>query len=148
MVVVSSWEAALDMAKTLQPEDLAKSGSEHGEQCAVMLWAALNRSEYPQLRWLHAIPNGNSHHQVAEGVRSGVPDLHLPFPVRQWHGFYCEMKIESRRNHKNGGRTDEQVEWHEYLTSAGYFVVTCYSWQEAIQAILEYLTGASHGTSK
>ena len=131
------------MAKIIQPEDLAKSGSESGHQKAIFAWAALNRHEYPQLEWLHAIPNANSHHQVAEGVRAGVPDICLPFPVRQWHGFYCELKIDGRQGQARGGKSEAQDKWIEYLSSAGYYCVTAYGWENAVRAILEYLTGAS-----
>lgn len=133
----------------ITPEQLAKSGLESGEQKAVFAWAALNVSKHPCLKWLHAIPNANSHKQVAEGVRSGVSDICLPYPrtrllgscVSCYHGLYIELKIEKRRNQKNGGCSDDQLEFIEYANSVGYKALVCYGWQEAVKAIEDYLNG-------
>src|SRR5437773_12087809 len=98
----------------LTPEQIA-GDSETSQQQALFAWSALNISMYPQLRWLHAIPNANSHRMVAEGVRSGISDIYLPWPkfdndIECWHhGLYIEMKIEKRRNQKNGGLSDDQI---------------------------------------
>lgn len=133
----------------ITPEQMAKSGLESGEQKAIFVWAALNVGRYPQLKWLHAIPNANSHKQVAEGVRSGVSDICLPFPktyyetdmmgLSWYHGLYIELKTEKRRNQKNGGCSDEQIAFIEYANEVGYCAKVCYGWQEAVKAIEEYL---------
>ena len=136
----------------LTPEQIAKAGSETAHQTALMAQAALHRKQYPQLKWLHAIPNANSHRMVGEGVRGGVPDVCLPYPMRnisdinlygtaKYAGLYIEMKVESRRKHKNGGLSDEQVECIAYLRKVGYYVAVCYSWIEAWKAIEDYLNG-------
>lgn len=132
----------------LTPEQIAKAGSETAHQTALMAQAALHRKQYPQLKWLHAIPNANSHRMVGEGVRSGIPDICLPLPMRYGNhptiklaGLYIEMKIESRRKQKNGGLSDDQVECIAYLREAGYCVAVCYSWQEAWKVIEDYLNG-------
>lgn len=136
----------------LSPDQIAKGGSEHAEQSAVFQWAALNINRYPQLKWLHAIPNGffssaaQKAKMKAEGLKSGVPDICLPYPTYngEWqtgyHGLMIEMKIQKYRNHANGGCSDEQLEWTDYLRSAGYRVEVCYSWQEAVKVIEEYLS--------
>lgn len=130
----------------LTPEQIAKAGSETAHQTALMAQAALHRKQYPQLKWLHAIPNANSHRMVDEGVRGGIPDVYLPYPIAMtdgipYAGLYIEMKIESRRKHKNGGLSDEQVECVAYLREAGYYVAVCYSWIEAWKVIEDYLNG-------
>ncbi len=132
----------------LTPEQIAKAGSETAHQTALMAQAALHRKQYPQLKWLHAIPNANSHRMVGEGVRGGIPDVCLPFPKLMdsrpyfaYAGLYIEMKVESRRKHKNGGLSDEQVECIAYLREVGYYVAVCYSWQEAWKVIEDYLNG-------
>lgn len=131
----------------IKPEQLA-GDSEHSQQLALFCWAGLETKNYPQLKWLHAIPNANSHRQVSEGVRGGVPDICLPCcswigvsPVASpvHYGLYIELKIEKRRNQKNGGCSDDQIEWLEYLNEAGYKAVVCYGWKEAKLAIEEYL---------
>lgn len=146
----------LKKAKAVTPESLAKSGSEDGSQAALFCWAALNVGKYPALKWLYAIPNGGFRHIaeaakfVATGTRAGVPDICLPCPgirkvysviVASYHGCYIELKKESRRNTKNGGCTQEQLDYLEYLQSAGYYCKVCYSWEEARDVILNYLEG-------
>lgn len=134
----------------LTPEQIAKAGSETAHQTALMAQAALHRKQYPQLKWLHAIPNANSHRMVDEGVRGGIPDVCLPLPIHHTYdeqygirlaGLYIEMKVERRRKHKNGGLSDEQVECIAYLREVGYYVAVCYSWIEAWKVIEDYLNG-------
>jgi hypothetical protein len=140
----------------IKPEDFI-NGSETGEQKAVFAWAGLNQHLYPQLKWLHAIPNANSHRMVAEGVRGGVSDIFLPWP--KWiyglpsqdnptgkhlisvSGLYIEMKTEKRRKQKNGGLSEDQIDFIDYAREAGYKCEVCYSWIEARDAILGYLNG-------
>lgn len=137
--------------KLITPEMLAASGSEDGLQSAVFAWSASMYGQYPQLKWMHAIPNGGSRHvaeatkMVAGGLRKGVLDIFLPSSgggKDAWlSGLYIEMKIEKRRNEKNGGLTDEQIEFIKYATGAGYACYVCYSWIEAKDVILKYLEG-------
>lgn len=145
----------LKKVKTVTPEQLASSGSEDGHQMAVFAWAASMCGQYPQLKWMHAIPNGGSRHvaeatkMVAAGLRKGVLDIFLPWPnmciigtkLCGYHGLYIELKTEKRRNEKNGGLTDEQIEFIEYAESAGYYCKVCYNWIEARDVILNYLEG-------
>lgn len=144
----------LKQAKAVTPEQLASSGSEDGSQAAVFCWAASMCGQYPQLKWLHAIPNGGSRHvaeatkMVAAGLRKGVLDIFLPYAIYHGeyepaasHGLYVEMKVEKRRKEKNGGLTEEQIEFIEYAESAGYCCKVCYSWIEARDVILAYLEG-------
>ena len=136
--------------------DAAKpNASEATHQKVIFIWAALNCGQYPQLKWLHAIPNADSHRQVAEGVRAGVSDICLPYPMTSkslyknkfddgfdyiyYHGLYIELKTEKRRKEKNGGCSDDQIAFTEYANSVGYKAVVCYGWQEGVKAIEEYL---------
>lgn len=141
----------LNKAKAVTSEQLAASGSEDGHQMAVFAWAASMCGQYPQLKWMHAIPNGGSRHiveatkMVAAGLRTGVLDIFLPVwkigDRKVYHGLYIELKTEKRRNKKNGGLTDEQIEFIEYAESAGYYCKVCYNWIEARDIILNYLEG-------
>jgi hypothetical protein len=132
--------------KKLTPEMLAKSGSEDGHQMALFCWAADSVGMYPQLKWLFAIPNGGSRYiaeatkMVATGLRRGVPDVCLPYALN-YMGCFIELKIEKRRNTKNGGCSDEQLEWMDYLKTAGYYCAVCYSWIEAKDVLIKYLKG-------
>lgn len=129
----------------ITPEQITGT-DEKAEQTRLFCWAANNLKRYPQLKWLHAIPNANSQRQVAEGVRAGVSDVFLPWPTGDEHGnfisgLYIEMKLEKRRKEKNGGCSDEQVKFINYANNVGYKAVVCYSWQEAAKIIEEYLNG-------
>ncbi len=125
----------------ITPEQIAGE-TETSQQRAVMVWAALQQNKY--LKWLHAIPNANSHKQVAEGVRAGIADLFLPVPIQtQWAkmyaGLYIELKTEKRRKEKNGGLSEDQIEFGKYAIDIGYQWYVCYGWEEAKDRILEYL---------
>lgn len=138
--------------KLIQPEDLL-TGKEDGEQAALFCWAALSVGKYPQLAWLHSIPNGGSRHIVeamkfvATGTRKGVPDTFLPVPIRQswptgiWHGCYIELKLIKRRKEKDGGCSKDQLRWIDYLKQAGYYVKVCYGWEDARDTLVAYLEG-------
>lgn len=141
--------------KKITPEQLAASGSEDGEQAALFCWAAdeVIAGRYKPLQWMFAIPNGGSRHIaeatkfVGTGTRSGVPDIFLPHwgltmkRSYRYFGCFIEMKIEKYRNHKNGGCSEEQIEFIEYATDAGYYCKVCYSWQEARDTLIAYLEG-------
>jgi hypothetical protein len=61
------------------------------------------------------------------------------FVCEAYHGLYVEMKTADRRNHKNGGLSDVQVEFRDFIGLQGYGHVVCYGWEEALSAILTYL---------
>lgn len=131
----------------LTPEYLAKTGTEHAEQMALMQWTVLNLKRFPNLDLLFAIPNGGDRSRSvaaalkAEGVKSGVPDLFLPVPMGQFAGLWIEMKKRGLSTHANGGRLDNQVKWHPRLIEQHYAVVTCYGWDYAVVAIEAYYLG-------
>lgn len=115
--------------------------SEHHEQSELMKWAELNRQKFPMLKALFAIANGGHRHitvamqMKAEGVKPGVPDLMLPYPSNGYNGLFVEMK------RRVGGRlSEEQKQWREMLQGYGYCVRVCKGWEEAKDAITDYLT--------
>lgn len=130
----------------IRPEDI-KGTDEKAEQIRLFTWASLARPEYPQLKWLHAIPNANSHRQVAEGVRAGVADVFLPYPQwneafhmpRWWHGLYIELKLAKRLKEKNGGLSPDQLSFGEDMINLGYRWYVAYGWEDARDRIMEYL---------
>lgn len=126
----------------MTPEQLAASGTESGHQRAVFAWAALNVVKYPELKWMHAIPNGGKRDKItggtlkAEGVKAGVADIFLPVTKMPWAGLYIEMK-------KSGGKqSTEQKEFGAFVQSQSFGFVVCYSWTDAVNYIQEYL---NHG---
>lgn len=131
----------------ITPEQLAASNSESGSQKALFCWAA--SSGIAELKWLFAVPNGfygsasQKGKMKAEGLRNGVWDICLPVWSNVGNkgkfGLFIEMKTEQYRNRKNGGLSDEQLEFQQFVTGQGYKCVVCYSWLEARDTILQYL---------
>lgn len=101
---------------------------------------------------------------VAEGVRSGVFDVFLPVVTRfeygenltnarrfkgpglefshgQWGfaGLYVELKTPDRKNHKNGGMSDEQLAFQAWALDQGYAAELAHGWEELRDTILRYL---------
>lgn len=134
----------------ITPEQLARSGSEHSMQAALFCWCA--SSNISELKWLFAIPNGGlrdartAGRLKAEGVKSGVWDIFLPYPKYKndfnlqldYIGLWIEFKIGKNI------LTKEQKEFKIYVESQGYKTAICYDWQSARDCILEYL-GKSDG---
>lgn len=136
---------------------LAKSGSEHGEQRAFMQYMAKYMPTVAEVTF--AIPNGaalgargggkndntariRGAKLKAEGMKSGVPDVMVAWPLNRWDsvygqpqmaaGLFIEMKIEG------GSVSDNQKLWRKKLTERGYVVETAYSWIDAVKAVHKY----------
>lgn len=113
--------------------------SEDTEQINVVSWANWNLNRHPELKWLHHIPNGGSRNKMEAvklkqmGVKAGVSDLCLPYPKGIYCGLYIEMKYGDNR------QQESQKEFLEDMAEAGHFVATCYSAEEAIKVIEEYV---------
>ncbi|MDD4381748.1 MAG: VRR-NUC domain-containing protein [Candidatus Dojkabacteria bacterium] len=146
----------IDEYKALQGKSGKKKATpEHDEQVALFYWAELNSNKIPSLKLLMAIPNGASYgggggrwniakRMKDEGVKKGVPDVFLPVPMMYMDentneigkvsaGLWIEMKAGKNKT------SDEQDWWIEQLREAGYRVEVCYSSQEAIDVITDYL---------
>ncbi len=132
----------------MTPDQLAKSGTESGHQRAVFAWAALNMSRFPELRWLHHIPNGGARGDdqktrairgnalKAEGVKVGVADLFLPVKRGEFSGLYIEMKKPG----KIKTTSKEQDEFGEFVKAQGFGWVVCDNWESAVQVLQDYLS--------
>lgn len=113
--------------------------SEDTEQINVVSWANWNMNRYPELKWLHHVPNGGSRNKQEAvklkqmGVKAGVSDLCLPYPKGLYCGLYIEMKFGDNR------QQETQKEFLADMAAAGHFVVTCYSAEEAVKVLEEYL---------
>lgn len=113
--------------------------SEDTEQINVVSWANWNMNRYPELKWLHHVPNGGSRNKQEAvklkqmGVKAGVSDLCLPYPKGLYCGMYIEMKFGDNRQQTT------QKEFLEDMAAVGHFVVTCYSAEEAVKVLEEYL---------
>jgi hypothetical protein len=117
--------------------------TESNEQQELFKWAKLSECKYPDLRWLHAIPNGGLRNKVTaarlqrEGVKPGVPDICLPVPRGAYKGLYIEMKRV-----RGGIASGNQKGWIIGLCRNGYCARICEGWVEAKDLILWYLEQA------
>ena len=132
--------------------------SEHTEQVALFQWAKVMEPRHPQLALMFAIPNGGKRKsgwwEKAEGLKSGVPDIFLAVPrfpddiqsilyfdgastMRvsddMRFGLFIEMKYGKNKP------TNVQKQWLYDLDYEGYDTVVCHSFDEAKQAIIDYL---------
>ncbi len=115
--------------------------TEHQEQCEVIRFRDKSLDQFPSLKWLHAIPNGQAKTPgqrmkfKREGLTSGVSDLCLPEPRGNFSGLYIELK------RRKGGRvSDEQKEFIEFVKGGNYFVRVAEGADEAIGFLKLYLS--------
>jgi hypothetical protein len=128
--------------------------AEHEEQAVVIQWANLMSGQYPELGLLFAIPNGaklpffktqgrngktyrwspEAEKLKAEGLKPGVPDMMLPVARKGFHGLFIEAK------YKDNKPSPAQTAFLDALAGQGYLAVVCWSAEEIIETITEYLT--------
>lgn len=110
----------------------------------------------PELALMHAIPNGGYRRGSeasklrAEGVKAGVLDTFLPVPKpftypdqyglqsSTYAGLYVEFKEPKRRNHKDGGLSEAQIEFMDKVREQGYCARVAYTWYEAANLVMLY----------
>lgn len=109
--------------------------TEAQEQKQLIQWCRTD----PRFQFLFHIPNESVGGQGwivrnrQMGVRAGVPDLFYPVPAQGYHGLFIEMKTEK-------GRLDpKQKRWIEILEAFGYKCVVAHGWEEAKDALEEYI---------
>ena len=116
---------------------------EHDEQAALFRWAEMMKRKYPELELMYAVPNAarRSPRQgawmKAEGMKAGVPDVHLPVAAGGYIGLWIELKAGRNKP------TDAQARWHEALRALSHKVCVCYSAQAAWEEITRYLDAKS-----
>lgn len=123
--------------------------TEHQEQAVLVIWCAVKARSVPELALIYAIPNGaklpwrkNAKGQryspealrlKEEGLKPGVPDMCLPVARNGYHGLYLENKFGRNKP------SPEQEWWLDRLAEQGYLAIVCWSFEEAREAICEYL---------
>lgn len=114
--------------------------TEHDHQNRLFGWLEHHKGDHPELAMAYAIPNGGKRDIVtakrlkAEGVKAGVPDVHLPVARGGYHGLWIEMKVGDNRP------TPQQIAWLAMLKEQGHDTAVCYTWQEAVDKILAYIS--------
>lgn len=113
--------------------------TEASEQEAVIQICTLMERKHPELKLLYHCPNGGSRNRIEaanlkrQGVKAGVPDLHLPVPKGIYAGLFIEMK------YGNGRLQETQKKWLQLVAEHKNFAVTCYGQELALEVIGEYL---------
>jgi hypothetical protein len=132
---------------------------EHDEQVTFFEWVRLNREFAPNsqvrkaMRLCYSNQTGahmskaHAAKMKAEGMTKGILDINLDWPI--WKNYLKENDLPCRDNCFPGLRiemkfgknklTPEQKEIKKLLEEAGHKVVVCYSAQEAVSAVYEYL---------
>ena len=113
--------------------------SEQQIQTDFFSWLSVLEARFPELGLFYAIPNGSHKsftarmvHQ-ATGLKSGVPDTHLPLAMNGTRGLWIEFKS------KTGKLSENQERWITMLRCAGHRVEVCRSWIAAANVVIEYL---------
>jgi hypothetical protein len=119
---------------------MKRSHYEHDQQAALFRWRDISLRTYPELKWMYAIPNSarRSPRQgawmKAEGMRAGIWDIHLPYPVQKNHGLWIEMKSPGK------GLTKEQEKFMNDNINIFCFYIG-FDWINSKNAIIKYLAG-------
>jgi hypothetical protein len=109
--------------------------TEHQIQVLLFKWFKL---QHPKLV-MFAIPNAakrsyaQANYMKSEGLVSGIADIFLMCPKSGWHGMFIELKSAK------GKLSDAQKEFMGAATLMGYQAVVCYGFDEAKDAINDYL---------
>ena len=118
---------------------MTRNHYEHEQQVALFRWRDLSLHTYPELKWMHSYPAAarRSPRQgawmKAEGMRAGIWDIHVPWPVQKYTGCYIEMKSLGNK------LTPEQEEFKK--DNPQFWYAVCYDWIAARDAIILYLAG-------
>ncbi len=153
----------------MTPEQLAKSGSEHGEQRALIAWAnqatahgvwfadqaeAYSNHEWreyyipqcvgePRLEWLHAIHNQRDGNNAIAGAKAKAEGVKAGvadlFLPFSMFGYHG-LYIEMKK--VNGSDKDlkpEQREFRDYALDQSYQFKVAFGWKQARAVLLEYL---------
>lgn len=123
-------------------QNTAGAGSESESQKQFFQWFKLVQPKIANNILCFSIPNGGARNAVtgarlkAEGCLAGVPDAFLAAARCGKHGLFIEFKK------KNGGTLSKsQRDVFPLLEAAGYGVVVCRGFDEARQAVEDYLAG-------
>lgn len=109
--------------------------SEH--QKLIFKWA---KTDVRCRDYLIAIPNGGTRNikeavnMKAQGVRKGVSDLFLAFPVGDLSGLWIELKKDTKCP-----ISEEQIAWITGMKYVGYAADVAYGYKDAIKIITNYL---------
>ena len=108
-------------------------------QADFFTWLSQYEKRFPELQLWYSVPNGSHKSPAARslhkrtGLKSGVPDTHLPVAKGIHAGLWIEFKS------KVGKVSPTQKEWAEKLLVQGHEVKVCRTWTDAANATIDYL---------
>lgn len=114
---------------------------EQDDQRALITWFKL---QFPK-ELLFAIPNQlvrsdcQAFMMAKEGLVSGLPDLMLACPKKGYCGMFLELKKMAIPGEARGRITKRQETILEHLNSRRYLGMICYGFDEAREAVLNYM---------
>lgn len=121
---------------------------EDNEQEALISWAHVaNVNGVKPSDHLIAIPNARKTTLFAggklkkQGVKAGVSDLQLCYPMPLYHGLWIELKAPKTKTKPAGKASVEQLAWLESRKALGYATALCFGWEPAMKVIIAYLKG-------
>jgi hypothetical protein len=146
----------------MNPEDLAKSGSEFGEQGALFCWATSRpvREAFPHFfnpetrrckmyatnqNFVDAV-KGARGKQI--GIQSGVADIFIPLARHGCHGLYIELKLDPSHpqndgstgaKKKRGKPSQDQLTFRDQVRADGFGWACCEGWKAAAAVVERYL---------
>jgi len=80
-------------------------------------------------RYMNAMKN--------RGLKPGVSDLVIAYPVAPYHGMMLELKLK-----ENSKIIDTQTSWANLMNAVGYYATIAAGFNNAIWAIENYLKGS------
>lgn len=118
---------------------MARSHEERLQQSAFMRWVRLQSAAWPQLKWMHHIPNGEYRTPTTAailaglGVKKGVWDIFWPCPRHGYAGVYIEFK------RKKGGRLSKEQREFAQDHDGVYFFAAFNDWEQAREFVCAWL---------
>lgn len=112
---------------------------EHEYACTVMEWVELHKQAHPDLEYLYAIPNAGKRtgrergRLIAEGLKSGVSDWHLPVGRGGFIGLWLELKTET------GVVSPAQLWWLAEMQKKGHAGFVVRGVDETLERLIWYL---------
>ncbi len=77
-----------------------------------------------------------------QGLRKGIPDIHIPIPRGNFHGLWIELK---REDEKEAEVSEAQKAWLAFLNLHGHCARVCYGCDSAMETVKRYMNGKDMG---
>ena len=93
---------------------------------------------YSNVLWCH-VANERLTNKIAgyrlkqKGVKSGVPDILIFEPCKNFNGLAIELKIAPNKP------TDNQIKWLKDLSAKGWLTKVCYNFNDFEELVNSYL---------